>query len=186
MESNHFPERITSSLETLEGTVKRVVFHNPENGYTVFQLSIEDHLEPVTVESTPDGIHKLHFLGPGFCIDYRGPFKPYLNAVWVSPSQYKVYPFKNELFGYFYDKESLLAGLLESVRMAGAEVMTGTLALGAENTSNGVTTYIRGKNGTEALEAKAAVAADGNMSKVVDSLGLNRKRVTFAATSWQG
>jgi flavin-dependent dehydrogenase len=143
----------------------------------------DEYLEPVTVESTPDGIHKLHFLGPGFTVDFKGSFKPYLNAIWVSPSGHKVYPFKNELFGYFYDKESLLAGLLASAEKAGAEIITGTLALGAENTPDGVNVFIRGKNGTQILKAKTAIAADGNTSKVVDSFGLNEKRATFAASA---
>jgi len=139
----------------------------------------DEYLEPVSVENTLDGT-KFHFHGPGFSVDYKGPLKPYLNAVWVSPSGYRVYPFKNELFGFYYEKESLLAGLLASAEKAGVELMSGTLALGMENTPDGVKVFVRGGNGTKTLEARKAIAADGFMAKMAGTLGLNEERRVYA------
>jgi flavin-dependent dehydrogenase len=94
-----------------------------------------------------------------------------------------VYPFKNEIFGFFYDKEHLLADLLASAEKAGAEVITGAMALGAENTAEGVKISVRTKSGEETLEAKKAIAADGVNSRIVDSLGLNQKRQVFRSNA---
>lgn len=51
--------------------------------------------------------------------------------------------------------------------------------MGAENTSDGVKVFIRTELGPETLEARKAIAADGVNSRVVESLGLNEKRVVF-------
>lgn len=48
--------------------------------------------------------------------------------------------------------------------------------MGAENSPDGVKVIVRGKAGLQTLEARAAVAADGINSTIVDSLGLNKKR----------
>jgi flavin-dependent dehydrogenase len=138
----------------------------------------DGYIEPVKIELSPDKT-RLHFPVPGCYVDYTGPLKPYCNAIWISPSGYRVYPFKNELFGFFYDKEHLLAGLLASAEKAGAEVITGAMALGVENTAEGVKISVRTKSGEETLEAKKAIAADGVNSRIVDSLGLNQKRQVF-------
>jgi flavin-dependent dehydrogenase len=138
----------------------------------------DGYLEPVSIELGPDKSW-LHLHGPGCRVDYSGPLKPYTNAVWVSPSGHMVFHFKNEPFGFFYDKEHLLAGLLASAQKAGVEVMTGTTALGAENTPDGVKISVKADSGEKTLEARKAIAADGCNSVIVDSLGLNEKRVVI-------
>jgi len=138
----------------------------------------DGYIEPVKIEFSPDK-SRLHFPVPGCYVDYNGPLKPYRNAMWISPSGYLVYPFKNELFGFFIDKEHLLAGLLTSAEKIGVEVITGVMALGAENTADGVKISVRTESGEEILEAKKAIAADGVNSRIADSLGLNQKRQVF-------
>jgi flavin-dependent dehydrogenase len=138
----------------------------------------DGYLEPVSVEAC-SGVTRFHFLKLGFSVDYSGPLIPYCNAVWISPSGYKVYPFKNELFSYYYDKEIFLSGLLSSAEKAGAEILSGTMALGAENTDDGVKIFVRNGSGEQTLEARRAIAADGVNSRIVDSLGLNEKRKVF-------
>jgi len=138
----------------------------------------DGYLEPVSVEACPDGT-RFHFLKLGFSVDYSGPLVPYCNAIWISPGGYKVYPFKNELFSYYYDKEIFLADLLASAVTAGAEVLSGTMALGAENTRDGVKVFVRTEAGEQTLEARKAIAADGVSSRIVESLGLNEKRKVF-------
>jgi flavin-dependent dehydrogenase len=138
----------------------------------------DGYIEPVNIELSPDKT-RLHFPVPGCYVDYTGPLKPYRNAIWISPSGYLVYPFKNELFGFFYDKEQLLADILASAEKAGAEVITGVIALGAENTAQEVKISIQTKSGERTLEAKKTIAADGVNSRIVDSLGLNQKRYVF-------
>ena len=138
----------------------------------------DGYIEPVKIEFSPDKT-RLHFPVPGCYVDYTGPLKPYCNAIWISPSGYRVYPFKDELFGFFYDKEHLIAGLLASAEKTGAEVITGAMALGAENTTEGVKISVRTESGEETLETRIAIAADGVNSRIVDCLGLNQKRQVF-------
>ena len=133
------------------------------------------YLEPISLEVSTDKT-RVHFPGPGFSIDYNGPLRPYLRWICFSPSGYQIYREKDRFFGFFWSKEALLAGILSSAEKAGVEVLTETLALGAENTPDGVEVQVRTKSGEQALEARMAIAADGWGSRIVDSLGLNKNR----------
>jgi len=134
----------------------------------------------VKVEIGP-GKTSFVFSELGFSVDYNGPpLMPYYNWIWVSPSGYQVYQEKDKLWGFYYQKEALLAGLLASAEKAGAEVLAGTLALGAENTSDGVKVRVRGNSSEQTLEARAVIAADGITSRIVESLGLNKNRQAFS------
>jgi len=142
----------------------------------------DGYIDPVSVES--DGIKtRFHFPVPGFSVDYNGPLRPCLNWVHVSPGGYQInqYKLNDRPWGFYYHKETYLAGLLAEARKAGAEVRAETFGLAAENTSDGVKVRVRTKSGEETLEARKAIAADGNGSKIVESLGLNEKRKQFTA-----
>jgi len=149
-------------------------------------LSPEVYLEPIMVEvgtgvrqvagSRPRAKSKLSFTVPGFSIDYTGPMVFCYNYINVSPAGYQVYGMKDELWGFYFSREILLADLLASAEKAGAEVLTETLAIGAENTPDGVRVLVRRKSGEQTLEGKKLIAADGINSKIVDSLGLNKDR----------
>jgi len=144
-------------------------------------LHADGYTEPVSVEVT-DKTCRFHFPGPGFSIDYNGPLKPYYNWIEVSPSKYLIYPRKNNIWGYVFDKEAFLAGLLSSAQKAGAEILPETIGMAAENTPDGVNVLVRGKAGEQTLEARAAIAADGSNSTIVDNLGLNKKRQVLGPT----
>jgi flavin-dependent dehydrogenase len=135
----------------------------------------DGYIEPVAVEVN-DTTYRFHFPGPGFSLDYNGPLKPYYNWIELSPSGYPIYRRKDTIWGFFYDKEAFLAGLLSSAQKAGAEILPETIGLAAENTPDGVKVQVRGKAGEQTLEARKAIAADGISSNIVDSLGLNKKR----------
>jgi flavin-dependent dehydrogenase len=100
-----------------------------------------------------------------------------MRFIHFSPSGYHICREKDgTLIGFFWEKESLLTGLLSEVEKAGSEILTETVALGAENTKDGVKVRVRTKSGEQTIEAKRVIAADGNTSTIVDSLGLNEKR----------
>jgi len=149
-------------------------------------LTPEVYLEPIMVEvgtgvrqvagSRPRPRTRLSFTAPGFSIDYTGPLVFYYNYINVSPAGYQVYGIKDEMWGFYFSREILLADLLSSVEKAGGEVLTETLAIGAGNTSDGVRVLVRSKAGEQTLEGGKLIAADGLNSKIVDSLGLNRDR----------
>ncbi len=136
----------------------------------------DGYIEPVSVEVNEDK-YRFHFPGPGFSLDYNGPLKPYYNWIEVSPSRYLIYRRKDAIWGFFYDKEAFVSELLASAQKAGAEILPETIGMAAENTSDGVKVHVRGKAGEQTLEASKAIAADGRHSIIVDSLGLNKKRL---------
>ena len=149
-----------------------------------FKFVIPDaYVEPVKVEfGAPGGLMmvektKSRFIYPqGFSVDYTGPVIPYYNFINFSPGGYQVYTLKDEFWGFYYSREVFLADLLSAAEKARAEVLTETLALGVENTPDGVKVSVRGKSGEQTLEARKASVADGVMSKMVGSLGLMKNR----------
>ncbi|HEV7668640.1 MAG TPA: ATP-dependent RecD-like DNA helicase [Thermoanaerobaculia bacterium] len=50
------PPAAGDHVETLQGAIERIVFHNPENGWTVLRLTISGAREPTTVVGTLAGI----------------------------------------------------------------------------------------------------------------------------------
>ena len=123
----------------------------------------------------------VHFPGPGFSIEYNGPIRPYYNYILFSPSGYKVYRERDRFFGFYWEKESLLTGLLASCQKAGVEVMAGTIAMGAENNPDGVKVFVRGESGEKTYEAKRLIAADGSGSMIAEGLGMNAERKVLNA-----
>jgi flavin-dependent dehydrogenase len=67
---------------------------------------------------------------------------------------------------------------------AGAEVRPETTGMAAENTWGGVRVRVRAKSGEETLEARAAVAADGLESIIVESLGVNPLRQSLGSVQF--
>ena len=135
----------------------------------------DGYIESVSVENAFE-TNRLHFPELGFSLDYNGPLVPYLNWIEISPSKYLLYRRKRTLWGFQLSKEVFLAELLASAQKAGAEVLTETIGVAAENAPDGVRVLVRGKSGEQTLEARTAIAADGVSSNIVDSLGLNKKR----------
>jgi len=143
----------------------------------------DGYIEPVSVEILSDKL-RFNFLGPGFSLDYNGSYTPYYHWMDMSPSGHIIHRHKpnDKIWALFYDKEVFLAGLLSSVQKAGAEVLSETIGMAAENTPDGVKVMVRGKSGEQILEARTAIAADGVRSIIVDSLGLNKDRKVMTAT----
>ena len=139
----------------------------------------DGYIDPVSIEIEAEKV-RFHFPVPGFTLDYTGPLRPYLNWINISPSGYQinVYKTNDRPWAYYYDKGAFVAQLLALAEKAGAEVWTETAGLAAENTRDGVKVRISKKSGEETLEARAAIAADGLPSRIVDSLGFNQKRST--------
>jgi flavin-dependent dehydrogenase len=139
--------------------------------------------EPVNLESATSGF-KLSYPTLGFSVDYAGPLRPYQNYLLWSPSGYQVYREKNRFYGFFWEKERVLEGLLEKATKAGATILQNTVALGGENTPSGVKVRIQDASGVErVIEGKRGVAADGHGSKIVDTLGLNEGRPEMAGAA---
>lgn len=137
------------------------------------------YIEPVAVEILLDKC-RFHFFGPGFSIDYSGPLRAYYNKIHLSPGGYKIflYPPNQRLWGFFYDKETFNGALLANAEKAGAEVFNETTVLGAANTDGGVEVRAERNSKITALKARHVIAAEGRASRIVESLGLNKDRLT--------
>jgi flavin-dependent dehydrogenase len=135
------------------------------------------YIEPVSLEVLSDR-SRFHFPALDFSIDYRGPLRPYYDWIQISPAGYQIHRYESNgaIWGFCYDKEVFLAGLLTSAEKAGVEVWAKTTCTRVENASDSIKVWIKRKSKEEALEAKKAVAADGTNSRVLDNLGLNKNR----------
>jgi exodeoxyribonuclease V alpha subunit len=80
---------------TLRGTLERVVFHNEDNGYTVFRLRVQNKKDPVTV------VGSMPAPQPGIGLTVTG--------TWVNDARFGL-QFKMDSF------ESLLPATLEGIR----------------------------------------------------------------------
>ncbi len=145
------------------------------------QTRKDGYIEPVSVEVTGDKA-RFVFHGPGCAVNFTGCLRPYLNWIQHSPSGHQLHRYKlnDRVWGFYFQKQALASDLLAEAQKAGARVQQDVIGLGAENTGNGVRVAIETKSGKQVLEARAAIAADGKRSKIVESLGLNKKRRRFA------
>ena len=127
-----------------------------------------------------DGKSNLHFHRLNFSIPYTGPSVDFYDSHMISNSGYvfhlasKSYP-----LGIFFDMDSLLADLLTLAADQGVSLITGALGIKAENTDQGARVLVK-KGGKQFwITAKKVVAADGLLSRIADSLGLNKKRIYY-------
>jgi len=161
------------------------IFYIRKKSPTKKRFLSDGYIEPVAVEHGFDTT-KFVFPGPGFSLEHKGPLKPYYNWIDLSPSKHRIYSRRDALWGFFFQKEVFLAELLDSAQKAGAEVWPQTIAMGAENTPDGVKVSVRGKPGEQTLVASKVIAADGRESSIAESLSLNKKRQVFAPVKLVG
>jgi len=143
-------------------------------------ITPDGYLEPIALEQASE-YTRIHLLGPGVSVDYKGPLRHYNNVVFVSPGGHRVYAFKDDIYAYYFDKTCYLDGLLEEATAAGAEVRAEAKCLAVENTAGGASVRFVDTRGEHVLTARRVIAADGVRSKVVESLGLNEGRLTYLA-----
>ncbi|RJO60167.1 NAD(P)/FAD-dependent oxidoreductase [candidate division WS5 bacterium] len=137
------------------------------------------YIEPVAVEVLLNKC-RFHFLVPGFTVDYSGPLRAYYNKIHLSPGGHKIflYPPNERLWGFFFDKETFNATLLAGAVKAGTEVVNETLVLGAANVNRRVEVLTEHNSKSIYFKARHLIAAEGRASRIVESLGLNKERIT--------
>jgi flavin-dependent dehydrogenase len=140
----------------------------------------DGYIDPVTAETRTE-CTRLHFPVPGFFLDYKGPLRPYLNWYHISPKGFLVnrYERNERPWGFYYNKEILVSGLIEEATKSGAVIQAGTRVVSAENIKDGVQLKVESSTGTTTYSGSAAIAADGLFSQVVETGGLNRNRKTW-------
>jgi flavin-dependent dehydrogenase len=142
----------------------------------------DGYIDPVEVESRSE-CTRFHFPIPGFYLDYTGPLRPYLNWFHVSPKGYRVnrYGLNIRPWGFYFQKDAFVAGLLRHAVKSGAEVVASAKGLSAENVGNVVRFVVEVGSEIQTHEARAVVVADGLLSRVAETAGFN-----FARRAWSG
>jgi flavin-dependent dehydrogenase len=147
----------------------------------------DEYLEPVNVTlgtgrpmlgpGSGTGVSaKFDFTALGFSWEYNGPILNLYNYLKMSSAGRRAWCIKNELWGFYFNREEMLRSLLLRAGGTGAEIRSGAYVTGVENTPKGAIVRVRTGNGESSYEAKKVIAADGLNSIVVESLGLNSGR----------
>lgn len=127
-----------------------------------------------------DGKTSLHFHRLNFSVPYTGPFLEFYDSYSISNSGYKFHVAdKSEPLGIFFDMDAILADLLHLASDTGVSFIPGALGIAAENTPSGARVLVKRKNKSFRLNARKVVAAEGLISRIAESLGLNKQRVYY-------
>lgn len=118
----------------------------------------------------------FNFRVPGVTVDYTGPAILQYHYLNLSPGGHRVYGIKDELWSFYFSRETLLNDLFTEAVKAGADIRSGQLATNVENVNGGVVVRLKGPGSEETLRADFVIAADGLDSAIVAGLGLNRDR----------
>ena len=115
-------------------------------------------------------------------IECHGWPEPYFNDTHMSPSGYyfSEKATNNTFCGFAIDKDTLVFGIINEAEKAGCEVCAGTRCDYIEDAAEGVRVKLVSDAGEESLEASRAVVADGAFSRLVEMLGFNKGRPTWA------
>lgn len=132
------------------------------------------------------GVHYFCCPDIGMEVPYHGPLSPSYQLVYLSPSGHAVKRYPDDgaqPWATIFSKKALLAGLVSEAEEAGVDIMSGTAAFAAESISAGVRVLVRVGSREWWLGARAAIAADGLNSAIVECLGLNRYRGVLGGLS---
>jgi flavin-dependent dehydrogenase len=132
--------------------------------------------ENVSLRKMP-GESRLVLQESGFSLRYTGEQFDYYDSHMLSPSGYRVhYRGENRSLGTVFDMDAVLSDLLREASNYGAGVMTSALAVGGENGGDKATVTVKRRGEKLSLEARKVLVCEGLSSRVVEGLGLNKKR----------
>lgn len=132
--------------------------------------------ETVTVEG-----QKIIFHINDFSINYHGSWVDMKQFIHMSPNGSKIIIERDETpVARIFNKEVLLEELLSEVEKIGCEIENETMGIRAENTKGEVIVTLQSKGKQKEVRSRIVIAADGVNSRIVESLGLNKKRKFFA------
>jgi len=128
---------------------------------------------------------RIYFKENNFSVPYSGKIMPLKNSIKLAPGGIPLKVSGKSPEGYValsFEKEVLMNDIYNQVKVIpNIEIVNETQALKAENTDDGVIVTLRKQGKEFQVKGKAAVAADGVNSKIVQSLGLNENRRKFFA-----
>jgi flavin-dependent dehydrogenase len=119
-----------------------------------------------------------------FSVPYEGGWVDVWRNIRLSSDGYKLMVTRKETpVTKIFNKEILLEGLLAEVKKEGVTVENETMGIKAKNVKGGAVVSLVKKGRVRDVSADFVVAADGVNSRIVDSLGLNRKRQFYGDVS---
>jgi digeranylgeranylglycerophospholipid reductase len=128
--------------------------------------------------------NNLHFEKTGLTVKYTGKFVKVIKSSRLSPGGHKLTMVnKKEGVALPYTKEVILKNLLDEAVANGAEVVTQTAGIRAENVDGGVRVLLRHARSRKVSEVRCriAFAADGVNSQIVNGLELFKTRKYFGS-----
>jgi len=128
--------------------------------------------------------NNIHFEKTGFTVRYTGQWVKMVKSIRLSPGGKRINMVNpQEGVAHPYSKDVLLKGLMEDVLANGADVLTETAGIKAENVNGGVKVILRGTRSRTLKEVKCkiAFAADGVNSQIVRGLELAKQRNYFGS-----
>lgn len=136
----------------------------------------DTHGETVTVEG-----NRIVFHRNDFSIQYNGLWKDIKACYYISPAGNRIRMEREATYvTRIFNKEVLLEDLLAESEKSEVHIAQGTEAIRVENVNDGVLAVIRGNGEEKEIWGRFAIAADGVNSRIVENLGLNKKRKQFA------
>ena len=122
--------------------------------------------------------NNIHFEKNNFTVRYTGQWVKLEKSIRLSPGEKKLTMTNVKGVAWPYSKDDLLRNLLEDLVEAGADILTETAGLKAENLNGGVKVTLRGcsSRALKDVRCKVAVAADGVNSQIVKGLDLFKQR----------
>lgn len=137
------------------------------------------HGEYLTLEKERDKA-VVHFHNSAFDIDYTGKITDTFNSYSFSNGGYCMRRTrKDRPVSYVFSVKTLYQDLKDRAERAGATFMTGTMAMTAEKSGDGVRIQVKRGGKSSWLEADRAIAADGLQSRMAEAMGLNKDRAFY-------
>ena len=141
-----------------------------------FRIKNPIHGEYLTLDKK-NGKATVHFHNSNFDVDYKGPLIDMYDAYFFSNAGYRLNTTrKDRPLSCVYSMSALLGNLQDAAVGAGAEFMTGAIALTAENAEKHIRLQVRKGNTVSWLEADYIIAADGLNSRLAETMGMNKNR----------
>jgi flavin-dependent dehydrogenase len=132
--------------------------------------------ENISLRRTP-GESRLVFQENGFSLRYTGEQFDYYDSYMLSPSGHKVhYRGNNQPLGTVFNMDAILSDLLREASGRGAGFMTSALVVSGENRGDRARVTVKKAAQSLTLEGRKILVCEGLSSRVVETLGLNKKR----------
>jgi flavin-dependent dehydrogenase len=132
--------------------------------------------ENISLRRTP-GESRLVFQENGFSLRYTGEQFDYYDSYMLSPSGHRVhYCGNNQPLGTVFNMDAILSDLLREASGRGAGFMTSALVVSGENRGDRARVKVKKAGKSLMVEGRKILVCEGLSSRVVESLGLNKKR----------